>query len=145
MSIVPQIFNGMSGKKAINTIGNIPEFGFSSGESIDRPIIRLNYTRTNNLANMNCMRQSVLRTNDGGSRGVNPCKGTPSVGFAGGSSRVLRRPNVPYQGGLYPQQGFARNQLKGLAYLKEKPINLPFIPIADSFNAGLNSRLGQPA
>ena len=145
MSIVPAIFNGMQGKKSVNTIGSIPEFGFNLKESIDRPIIRLNYTRTNNLANMDCMRQSVLRTNDGGARGVKPCKGAPSVGFAGGASRVLRRPNVPYEGGLYPQQGYARHQQKGLAYLKEKPINLPFIPIADSFNSGLNSRLGQPA
>ena len=144
MSIVPQIFNGMSGKKSTNTIGNLPEFGFDNG-GIVNPVIRLNYERTNNLANMTCMRQSVLKTNDGGSRGVNPCKGATSVGFAGGASRVLRRPNVPYEGALYPQQGFARNQQKGLAYLKEKPINLPFIPIADSFNAGLNSRLGQPA
>ena len=144
MSIVPTIFNGMSGRKSINTISQIPEFGFEDG-GITKPVIRLNYERTNNLANMNCMRQSVLKTNDGGSRGVNPCKGATSVGFAGGASRVLRRPNVPYEGGLYPQQGFARHQQRGLAYLKEKPINLPLMPIADSFNAGLNSRLGQPA
>ena len=144
MSIVPQIFNGMSGKKSVNTISQIPEFGFDN-TGLTKPVIRLNYTRTNNLANMTCMRQSVLRTNDGGARGVMPCKGATSVGFAGGASRVLRRPDIPYQGGLYPHTGIARHQQRGLAYNKETPINLPLMPIADSFNAGLNSRLGQPA
>ena len=45
---------------------------------------------------------------------------------------------------MYPSQGYARSQQKGLAYLVGKPINQPLMPIADSFNAGLNSRLGQP-
>ena len=34
--------------------------------------------------------------------------------------------------------------MKGLAYQVEKPINQPLMPLADSFNAGMNSRLGQP-
>ena len=143
MSVVPQVFNGMSGKKSVNLIQSLPEFGYDN-TGMNKPVLKLNYTTTSYKENMNCMRQSVLRTNQGGARGVNPCKGAPSVGFAGGASRVIRRPAMPYEGGLYPQQGFARHQQKGLAYLKEKPINLPFIPIPDSFNAGLNSRLGQP-
>jgi hypothetical protein len=144
MSIVPQIFNGMHGKRSINVVGNMPEFGYAN-DGLLKPVIRLNYKRTNFLADNNCMRQSVLRTNQSGTYGVKPCKGAPAVGFAGGAERVLRRPAIPFEGGLYPQQGFARHQRKGLAFLKEKPLNLPLLPIADSFNAGLNSKLGQPA
>ena len=143
MSVVPQIFNGMSGNVAINTIASMPSFGFTN-DGLDKPTMRLNWTKTTRVENGTCMRQSVLRTNQGGARGVNPCKGASSVGFAGGASRVLRRPNIPYQGGLYPQQGYARSQHKGLAFLVEKPINQPLMPNADSFNAGLNSTLGQP-
>jgi len=143
MSVVPQIFNGMQGDTAVNTIGNIPSFGFTN-DGLTKPTLRLNYTTTKPVENGTCMRQSVLLTNNGGARGVMPCKGAPSVGFAGGASRVLRRPNIPYQGGLYPSQGYARSQQKGLAYLEGRPINQPLMPLADSFNAGLNSTLGQP-
>ena len=103
MSVVPQIFNGMQGDTAVNTIGNIPSFGFTN-DGLTKPTLRLNYTTTKPVENGTCMRQSVLLTNNGGARGVMPCKGAPSVGFAGGASRVLRRPNIPYQGGLYPSQ-----------------------------------------
>lgn len=143
MSVVPAIFNGLKGDVAVNTIGNIPSSS-TSNDGLNKPTMRLNWTSTKPVENGTCMRQSVLLTNQGGARGVQPCKGAPSVGFAGGSSRVLRRPNIPYQGGLYPQQGYARSQMKGLAYLEGRPINQPLTPIADSFNAGLNSRLGQP-
>lgn len=144
MSVVPQIFNGMKGNVSINTIGAIPSFGFTN-DGLDKPTMRLNWTKTTAVENGTGIRQSVIRTNQGGARGVNPCKGVSSVGFAGGCNRVLRRPNIPYQGGLYPQQGFARSQHKGLAFLVEKPINQPLMPQADSFNAGLNSTLGQPS
>ena len=143
MSVVPQIFNGMKGDTAVNTIGNMPSFAFTN-DGLSKPTLRLNYLTTKPVENGTCMRQSVLLTNNGGARGVMPCKGISSVGFAGGASRVLRRPNIPYQGGLYPSQGYARSQEKGLAYLDGRPINQPLMPIADSFNAGLNSTLGQP-
>ena len=143
MAVVSQIFNGMQGRRSVNLMGNLPEFGFSN-DGLVKPTLRLNYTKTSYKENMNGMRQSVLRTNDGGARGVNPCKGAPSVGFAGGAQRTLRKPAIPYEGGLYPQQGYARHQKAGLAYLVEKPLTLPLIPIADSFNAGLISTLGQP-
>ena len=87
---------------------------------------------------------STLVDINGGVRGVMPCKGASSVGGVGGASYILRRPAIPYQGGMYPSQGYARSQQKGLAYLVGKPINQPLMPIADSFNAGLTSRLGQP-
>jgi len=143
MSVVPQIFNGMKGDTAANVIGNLPSFGFTN-DGLSKPTLRLNWTKTTRVENGTCLRQSVLLTNQGGARGVQPCKGAVSVGFAGGASRVLRKPNIPYQGGMYPSQGYARSQQKGLAYLVGKPINQPLMPLADSFNAGLNSRLGQP-
>ena len=144
MSIVPQIFDGMNGRRSINTIGQMPELGMSNN-GFNTPIIRLNYTETDYVENMNCMRGSVLRTNQAGAYGVMPCKGSTAVGMtSSGATRTLRRQPISYLGGLYPNQGFARHQPIGLAYLKERPINLPLMPIADSFNAGLNSRLGQP-
>lgn len=142
MSVVPQIRNGMQGKKSVNLIQNLPEFGYSNG-GLTKPTMRLNWTKTNYKENMTALRMSVLRTNDGGARGVKPCKGIASVGLVSGS-RTLRKPAIPYEGGIYPAQGYARHQHPGLAYLAEKPLTLPLMPIADSFNAGLTSTLGQP-
>ncbi len=143
MAVVPQIFNGLKGDRDVDTKRELPLFGYTNG-GLNKPALKLNWTKTNNLENMTSLRQSVLLSNQGGVRGVMPCKGLTSVGFAGGATRTLRRPNVPYQGGLYPHQGYARGQMKGLAYQVEKPINQPLLPLADSFNAGMNSRLGQP-
>jgi hypothetical protein len=144
MSVVPAIFNGMQGKRAVDTIGNMPIFGYTNN-GINKPNMNLNYKRTSYLENGTPMRQSVLLSNQGGARGVQPCKGATSMGLVGGgASRVLRRPNIPYQGGMYPHTGIARHQKKGLAYSPEKPIDLPLMPLADSFNAGLNSSIPQP-
>lgn len=143
MGTVPAIYDGLKGNRSIDTIGSVPSFGYTNG-GLSKPIMRLNWKTTNNLENMTGLRQSVLLTNQGGARGVLPCKGVTSVGGTGGSISVLRRPAIPYQGGLYPQQGYARSQKKGLAFQSEKPINQPLMPNADSFNAGLNSTLGQP-
>ena len=143
MAVVPQIFNGMKGNRAVDMIRELPTFGYTH-TSLNKPALELNWERTTRLENMTSLRQSVLLTNMGGARGVAPCKGVVSVGFAGGATRTLRRPAIPYQGGLYPQQGIARSQRKGLAFQVEKPIDQPLMPHADSFNAGLNSRLGQP-
>jgi hypothetical protein len=143
MAVVPQIFNGLKGIREADLPRELPLFGFTNG-GLNKPALKLNWTKTNNLENMTSLRQSVLLTNMGGVRGVMPCKGAISVGFAGGATRTLRRPAIPYQGGLYPQQGYARGQMKGLAYQVEKPINQPLLPLANSFNAGMNSTLGQP-
>ena len=144
MSVVPQIRNGLKGKRAADTVGNLPLKGYTNN-GLSAPVLRLNWTRTSTLENTTSLRQSVLLSNQGGARGVMPCKGVSSVGSDGGSHRVLRRPAIPYQGGLYPNTGYARGQPKGLAYNPEKPINLPLMPLADSFNAGLNNRIPQPA
>tara|TARA_R110000787_G_scaffold164544_1_gene277645 strand:- start:45 stop:494 length:450 start_codon:yes stop_codon:yes gene_type:complete len=144
MSVVPAIFNGLQGNSAVNTVGNMPGFGYTN-DGLERPIIRLNWKTTKPIENVTGLRGSVLLTNMGGTRGVMPCKGAASVGGVGGSSYVLRAPAIPYQGGLYPHQGFARSQQKGLAFNPEKPINQPLMPNTDPFNAGLNSTLGQPS
>jgi len=143
MSVVPAVFNGMQGRIGADTVRELPSFGFTNG-GLNKPTMKLNWKRTNSLENMTSLRQSVLLTNQSGVRGVKPCKGAASVGGVWGVERVLRRPAIPYQGGLYPHQGYARDQKKGLAYNPEKPINQPLMPLADSFNAGLNSRIPQP-
>ena len=143
MAVVPQVFNGMKGNRDADLIRELPLFGFRNG-GLHKPTLRLNWETTSSLENMTSLRQSVLLTNMGGVRGVMPCKGAVSVGGAGGATRTLRRPAIPYQGGLYVQQGFARGQMKGLAFQVEKPINQPLMPLASSFNAGMNSTLGQP-
>lgn len=140
MAVVPQIFNGLKGNKSVDMLREIPSFGFDNG-GLNRPALKLNWETTTRLENGTSLRQSVLTT---AGRGDLPCKGIVTAGFAGGATRTLRRPAIPYQGGLYPQQGYARSQRKGLAYQVEKPIDQPLMPFADSFNAGLNSTLGQP-
>jgi hypothetical protein len=142
--IVPQLQDGLKGNKDVNTLGNIPSFGFTNN-GLTKPILRMNWTSTKPVENGTGLRQSVLLTNMGGVRGVMPCKGASSVGGVGGSSYILRRPAISALGGLYPQQGYARSQQKGLAFQAEKPINQPLLPLADCFNAGLNSTLGQPS
>ena len=129
MGSVPQIYNGLSGTRAINTIGNMPSFGYTNN-GLNKPVMKLNWKTTNYLENMTSLRQSVLLTNQSGTRGVKPCKGIVSVGGASGS-RVLRGPAMPFE--------------QGLAYDPQKPINQPLMPQASSFNAALNSRLGQPS
>ena len=141
MSVVPAIFFGLEGKRDATTIKNMPTYGFTNN-GLTSPDLKLNWTRTKKVENNTSLRQSVLLTNQGGSRGVKPCKGNAVVYPAG--SRNLRRGTIPYQSALYPHTGIARHQKKGLAYNKDKPINQPLPVLADSFNAGLNSRIPQP-
>ena len=148
MSVVPQIYNGLGLKNikpvAYDGVREIPNFGMTNG-GLTKPSLKLNWYKTSNLESPGPLKQSVLLTNQGGARGVMPCKGAASVGSVWGVQRVLRRPNIPYQGGMYPSQGFARNQPKGLASNAQRNMNGPLLPLADSFNAGLISTLGQPA
>ena len=141
MSVVPQIFFGLEGNKDATTIKNMPTFGYSNN-GLTSPDLDLNWKKTKKVENNTSLRQSVLLTNQGGSRGVKICKGNAVAGPAG--SRNLRRGTIPYQSALYPHTGIARHQKKGLAYDKDKPINQPLTPLADCFNAGLNSRIPQP-
>jgi len=134
----------MKGTEGYAGVRELPSFGFDNN-GFNTPITKLNYTKTNTLENPTAMRQSVLLTNMGGVRGVKPCKGAADAGGVWGVQRVLRRPAIEGEQGMYPSQGYARNQERGLAWSWEKPIDQPLMPLADSFNAGLNSRIPQPA
>ena len=144
MAVVPQIFDGLKGNRDANTIGNMPYYGFTNNGLHD-PVLKLNWKTTTRLESPGPMQQAVLNGNLGGQRGVMPCKGIAGSNLVGGGPvHILRRPAIPYQGGLYPHQGYARGQRKGLAYDPQKPISQPLMPIPDSFNAGLNTKLPQP-
>lgn len=131
MTAVPAIYDGMRGNHAIDTIQMTPIFAHNSN-GLGKPITKLNHGTLK--FQPDSMEQTVIQSNTSGARGVKPCKGNLD------NVRVLRRAPIPYSQALYPQTGFARHQKKGLAYQAEKPINQPIMPIADSFNAGLDSR-----
>ena len=44
--------------------------------------------------------------------------------------------------GMYPQQGYARNQPLGLAFDPEHPLNLPIMPIAGYYDTTQKNILG---
>jgi len=119
---------------------NHPTFGFTSSSYTGEYPIGLQYhiRPTGQILT----KQLTNNANIGGQRGVIPCRGI-WIGTNTGS-RTIKKDIIPYQGGIYPQQGYARHQKRGLAYLTERPLNLPLLPKADNFNSGLNSKLGQP-
>ena len=70
-------------------------------------------------------------------RGVLPCKGN--------SDNVrLFHSVTSMTGGMYPQTGIGRHQQKGLATLADKPMNLPLMPLTNTFYASLNNSIPQP-
>ena len=79
---------------------------------------------------------TITLLNRGGQRGVLPC------GSSWNYQRVIRRPAGNKFTGLYPQQGYGRSQALGLAYLPEKPTNLPILRPTSSTNAALPSAFG---
>lgn len=67
------------------------------------------------------------------------------LGKANPNSVIIPRPPyVPDTDGMYPKEGIARHQQKGLAYelIPGKKIDGPIMPLADSAFAFLNSKLG---
>ena len=60
---------------------------------------------------------------------------------------VVRAQPSPSTDGMFPKQGIARHQRKGLAYesIPGKIIDGPIMPLADSLFPFLNSKLGQPS
>ena len=56
---------------------------------------------------------------------------------------IGRAKSAPSTDGMYPKQGIARNEQKGLAYeiIPGKKIDGPIMPLADSRFAFLNSKL----
>ena len=127
---------GLGSNIAISTLKQIPARG-STNNGINNPIMTLAYTKTSKLENVNSMKLSVNLTNMGGARGVKPCVGTPF------SHIVLRRPALPSAGGIYVQTGYARGQKKGLASLKEKPMDLPLLKTHDFYNSAMDSKIGK--
>jgi hypothetical protein len=119
---------------AISTLKQIPNRGMTY-TGLNEPKTSLQWTKTNKLENPNCMRMSVLQTNTGGARGVLPCKATPFF------NKVLRKPPLPSAGSIYPKQGYARGQPKGLAYMKDNPMNQPILKTHDFYNSAMNSKL----
>ena len=62
------------------------------------------------------------------------------------STIMPRTEPVPETDGMYPKQGIARHEKKGLAYnvIPGKKINVPIMPLASSTFASMNNKLGQP-
>jgi len=129
MSVVPALFNGLNGNKDANTLNSLPSTG-APNDCFNKPDLKLNwYTLKGPFPT--CMKQAVLNPNLGGQRGVKPCKGVNTARY------TLRRPAIPQEGAFYPHTGFTRGQRPGLASQKQFPTNLPIMPTASSFNAGL--------
>lgn len=54
----------------------------------------------------------------------------------------LSRVEASKTAGMYPQQGYARNQPLGLAFDPEHPLNLPIMPIAGYYDTTQKNVLG---
>lgn len=68
-------------------------------------------------------------------RGVLHCKGQPE-------SVKYSRPETSLTGGMYPNQGYARHQKRGLATDFNKPMNLPVMPKPGFYNPDAPNVLG---
>jgi hypothetical protein len=119
---------------AINTLKGLPNKSTKSSTGLNNPKTTLPYTKTSKLENVGVMRLSVINSNTGGQRGILPCKGTPYTHI------VLRKPALSNVGGIYPPQGYARGQFKGLATQKDKPMNLPILKTHDFYNSAMNAK-----
>lgn len=67
------------------------------------------------------------------------CKDEPE------SHIIVRRKPISSTMGLYPQTGIFRHSPKGLATQPSKPNNLPIMPLADFFFAGMDNRIPIPS
>ena len=130
MSVVKGIFSGMQGKKEVVPSKLVPSCGhayrMSGNPSV--PLALHPYIKAPKLMPDNIDYSSR--------RQVLPCKGI--------THKVLRREAVPSAGALVPPTGIARHEKRGLAYLVEKPINLPIMPMSNPFSSGMNNPLAQP-
>lgn len=57
-------------------------------------------------------------------------------------SNRFSRVEASKTGGMYPQQGYARNQPLGLAFDPHHPLNLPIMPIAGFYDTTQKNMLG---
>jgi len=148
-SLYTQTMSGMTKSDiAVDMIARAPLFGYKN-TTIPKVHAKnrtwLSTTRIDDL-NSDPMRITTINTASGGARGVLPCKGLAAPGMSpGGPYHVLRRPAVNQMGGYYP------HPIPGVRAVKKGLLEQPqyrthkLMPIADSFNAGMNSTLGQPA
>jgi len=57
-------------------------------------------------------------------------------------SRRFSRPEASKTAGMYPQQGYARNQPMGLAFDPQHPLNEKIMPIAGYYDTNRNNMFG---
>jgi hypothetical protein len=70
----------------------------------------------------------------------NPVKQLPNLDY--NPFQHFSRPEASRTAGMYPQQGYARNQPLGLAFDPEHPLNLPVMPIAGYYDTMQKNILG---
>lgn len=70
----------------------------------------------------------------------NPTKQLINLDF--NPSNRFSRVEASKTAGMYPQQGYARNQPLGLAFDPEHPLNLPIMPIAGYYDTMQKNILG---
>ena len=135
--------------KAVNMVANQPIFGFSNTRNSNIKIKNINWQNSDltqlDNANTNVMRQNTIITNNGALRGVQRCKGLPSIGLTPGDRTILKRPAESQLSGIYPVPIPAARHLPDGLLTQPQYKRHPLMQIADSFNSGLISSLGQPA
>jgi len=145
-----QLTNGMTkSDKALDMIGLQPIFGYSDTRNPSVVVKNINWrnsqlTRLDN-ANTNPMIRNTIISNTSGLRGVKPCKGLAQVGMVPSDRTVLRRPPENQMGSYYPTPIPGMRHVPDGLLTQPQYKRHPLMPIADSFNAGMFSKLGQPA
>jgi len=125
MSVVPNIFSGMTGKEDARV--TVPSCGQINEQLTNRdPLVgRVEYEKAPNILNSSIDYSTA--------RGVLPCKGI--------THNVLRVAPVPASNTFQVNQGFAADQPKGLASRDYYPTDYPVLRPFDSLNIGQPSSL----
>ena len=135
--------------KAVDMVANQPIFGFSNTRNSSVVVKNINWQNSNlsaiDNANTDVMRRNTIITNNGGLRGVMPCKGLAQVGLVPSDRTILKRPAENQMGGYYPTPIPGMRHMEDGLLTQPQYKRHPLMPIADSFNAGMISNLGQPA
>ncbi len=130
MAVVTSIFNGLEGNQEVH-----PHYFYPK---CHRPYEQINIDGKPLSYTSEPIAPKLMPNNIETStrRNVLPCKGI--------THHVLRRPPVPAAGGMVPPTGIARHEKQGLAYLPEKPLNLPILHYSNPYDSALNNPLGKP-
>jgi len=142
--------NGMTNSdEAVDMLANQPLFGFSNTRNPSVVVKNINWRHSDltalDNANTDPMRANTIITNNGGLRGVMPCKGLPQIGLVPSDRTILKRPAESQLSGIYPTPIPGMRHMEDGLLTQPQYKRHPLMPIADSFNAGMNSSLGQPA